>query len=135
MEYLLNLDRRLSHLLTMPFIYAIFFAILFLDICIELYQHICFPVYRIPLVPRGEYIRIDRHKLQYLNIFQKMNCMYCGYVNGFLRYAVEIGAKTEQYWCAIKHKEMPEKSFRKPKHQEAFMNYDDKETFNNFKNK
>jgi hypothetical protein len=32
-----------------------------------------------------------------------MNCMYCGYGNGVLAYAVEVAARTEQYWCPIKH--------------------------------
>jgi hypothetical protein len=29
--------------------------------------------------------------------------MYCSYVNGLLAYAREIAARTEQYWCPIKH--------------------------------
>jgi hypothetical protein len=31
------------------------------------------------------------------------NCVYCGYANGVLAYVREIAARTEQYWCPIKH--------------------------------
>ena len=46
---------------------------------------------------------IDRHRLEYLNALQKLNCVYCGYVNGLIGYAREIASRTEQYWCPIKH--------------------------------
>ena len=39
----------------------------------------------------------------YLNIFERAHCMYCSYANGLLSYAREILAKTEQYFCPIKH--------------------------------
>jgi hypothetical protein len=29
--------------------------------------------------------------------------MYCGYGNGVVSYVREIIARTEQYWCPIKH--------------------------------
>ena len=29
--------------------------------------------------------------------------MYCGYGNGLMSYVKEIIARTEQYWCPIKH--------------------------------
>ena len=41
--------------------------------------------------------------LAYLNLFEKFNCIYCGYGNGVLSYAREISARTEQYWCPVKH--------------------------------
>lgn len=34
---------------------------------------------------------------------EKFNCIYCGYGNGLAAYAKEIIARTEQYWCPIKH--------------------------------
>lgn len=74
-----------------------------LDVLVTLYQHICFPVYRIPLVRRREYIVIDRQHLVYLNAVEKFNCMYCGYSNGLIEYVREITSRTEQYWCPIKH--------------------------------
>ena len=46
---------------------------------------------------------IDRHHLSYLNGIEKMNCVYCGYFNGLGAYVQEVVARTEQYWCPIKH--------------------------------
>jgi hypothetical protein len=46
---------------------------------------------------------IDRHSLSYLNSIEKLNCIYCGYAGGVFAYAREIAARTEQYWCPIKH--------------------------------
>ncbi len=36
---------------------------------------------------------------------EKFNCIYCGYGNGVAAYGKEIIARTEQYWCPIKHAE------------------------------
>ena len=52
---------------------------------------------------RREYILLDRRHLAYLNWVEKLNCEYCGYANGVLAWSGEIGARTEQYWCPIKH--------------------------------
>jgi hypothetical protein len=38
-----------------------------------------------------------------LNGIEKVNCVYCGYANGLIGYVREITARTEQYWCPIKH--------------------------------
>jgi hypothetical protein len=46
---------------------------------------------------------IDRQSLSYLNPIEKLNCVYCGYFNGLIAYVQEIAARTEQYWCPIKH--------------------------------
>jgi len=46
---------------------------------------------------------IDRQYLAYLNIIEKIDCMYCGYAVGMIAYASEILARTEQYFCPIKH--------------------------------
>jgi hypothetical protein len=70
---------------------------------ITAYQWLCFPVYGIPRVRRTRYFVIDRHKLAYLNAIEKANCVYCGYANGLLAYVREVAARTEQYWCPIKH--------------------------------
>lgn len=96
-------DADLLTILTVPFIWACLFPTLFLDVFVSLYQAVCFPVYGIPKVKRGKYIVIDRHSLSYLNFIEKLNCIYCGYVNGFLAYLREVAARTEQYWCPIKH--------------------------------
>jgi len=46
---------------------------------------------------------IDRQSLTHLNPTEKINCIYCGYFNGVIGYIQEIAARTEQYWCPIKH--------------------------------
>jgi len=66
-------------------------------------QALCFPVYRIVKVRRADYIVLDRHQLGYLNLFEKIHCNYCGYASGLVAYVYEILARTEQYFCPIKH--------------------------------
>ncbi|HLX65114.1 MAG TPA: hypothetical protein VKX17_27845 [Planctomycetota bacterium] len=90
-------------LLSAPVIWSCLFPVLLMDVVCTFYQFFCFPIYGIPKVRRADYIVIDRHKLGYLNFFERLNCAYCGYVNGFLAYATEIAGRTEQYWCPIKH--------------------------------
>ncbi len=89
--------------LTAPVIWSIILPTLLLDVFVSVYQFICFPLYKIPKVKRSRYIIIDRHALGYLNIIEKINCTYCGYFNGLMAYIQEIAARTEQYWCPIKH--------------------------------
>jgi hypothetical protein len=38
-----------------------------------------------------------------LNALEKLNCAYCSYANGIVAYTREVAARTEQYWCPIKH--------------------------------
>ena len=90
-------------ILTAPVIYANIVPLMLLDACMSLYQAICFPVYRIPRVRRGEYLRFDRSHLAYLNWIEALNCRYCSYANGLIAYVREIASRTEQYWCPIKH--------------------------------
>lgn len=91
------------NVLSAPIIYSMIFPFMLLDLTISLYQAICFPLYRITKVERKNYIVIDRHHLSYLNSIEKLNCIYCGYINGLITYSREIVARTEQYWCPIKH--------------------------------
>ncbi len=93
--------------LTSPFIYMVLVPFVLLDVLISIYQKICFPVYGLPQVKRSDYLKLDRHKLHYLNIIQKINCEYCSYGNGILAYASEIASLTEMYWCPIKHASTP----------------------------
>ena len=44
-----------------------------------------------------------REQLNYLNALEKLNCAYCAYANGVFAYVREVGSRTEQYWCPIKH--------------------------------
>jgi len=97
------LDASLRNILTAPIIWSIIFPALLIDVTVSLFQAICFPAYGIPKVKRSDYIVMDRHYLKYLNLIEKANCYYCGYFNGLLLYIEEIAARTEQYWCPIKH--------------------------------
>lgn len=97
------LESQPRNLISAPIIYSIIFPVVLLDAWISIYQTICFPLYRIAKVPRSQYIIVDRHKLPYLNVIEKFNCIYCGYCGGVFAYAREIAARTEQYWCPIKH--------------------------------
>lgn len=93
----------LRNVVSIPFIYGMIIPLVFMDITITLYQHICFRLYNISRVVRADYIVMDRHQLSYLNGIEKFNCIYCGYGNGVIAYSREIIARTEQYWCPIKH--------------------------------
>ena len=97
------LGNRPLNLVTAPIIYGMVLPMLLLDACISIYQATCFPIYKIPKVKRGDYMIFDRHHLSYLNLIEKSHCMYCTYGNGLLAYATEIIARTEQYFCPIKH--------------------------------
>jgi hypothetical protein len=90
-------------LLTMPLIYGMALPLLILDLSVSCYQLGCFTAWGIAKVKRSEYVVIDRHRLGYLNLVQKLNCVFCGYGNGVIAYAREVTARTEQYWCPIKH--------------------------------
>ena len=96
-------DAKILNILTAPVIWACLIPAVIFDLSLTIYQSICFPVYGIPKVKRGDYIVLDRHYLSYLNPIEKLNCLYCGYFNGMAAYIREIGARTEQYWCPIKH--------------------------------
>jgi hypothetical protein len=96
-------EGNLLSLLTAPIIYSLLLPFVLLDLWVTLYQSICFPIYRVPRVARDRYFAIDRHKLAYLNGIEKVNCTYCSYANGVIAYAREVAARTEQYWCPIKH--------------------------------
>lgn len=99
--YLLN--ATFLNIVTAPIIWCCLLPAVFMDLIITLYQAVYFPVYNIPKVDRSEYIIIDHHDLEYLNVFEKVNCLYCSYFNGMIAYVQEIAARTEQYWCPVKH--------------------------------
>jgi hypothetical protein len=94
---------ELRNVLSAPFVYAMIIPLLLLDLFVSSYQAICFPLYRIPKVKRSNYIIVDRHHLGYLNVIEKLNCIYCGYGDGLLAYTRQILSRTEMYWCPIKH--------------------------------
>jgi hypothetical protein len=89
--------------LSAPIIYSLIMPFAVVDAWVSLYQAVCFRVYGIPQVSRGRYMVFDRAGLRYLNALEKLNCAYCSYVNGVIAYTREVGSRTEQYWCPIKH--------------------------------
>ncbi|MDH5570304.1 MAG: hypothetical protein OEY89_00985 [Gammaproteobacteria bacterium] len=90
-------------LLVSPVVYSLIIPLVLFDIFIWVYQVVCFTVYGIPKVKRRDYIALDRHKLKYLNVIERFNCLFCSYGNGFIAYAQEVASRSEQYWCPIKH--------------------------------
>ena len=112
--------------LTAPFIYVLIIPFLMLDLLVSLYQFVCFPVYGIPKVRRQDHMIFDRHRLGYLNIIEKFNCFYCAYGNGLISYVREIAARTEQYWCPIKHAQRVAGAHS---HYSHFLDYGDAESY------
>lgn len=94
---------RPQNLITGPIIYAMIFPLMMLDFCVSFYQWACFPIYGITRVRRADYIVFDRRHLGYLNFIEKFHCTYCEYGNGLMSYMAEILARTEEYFCPIKH--------------------------------
>ncbi|NTV93900.1 MAG: hypothetical protein HGA75_00585 [Thiobacillus sp.] len=90
-------------ILTAPVIYGAALPLALLDLAVTVYQAICFPIYKIAKVRRADHFVYDRHLLPYLNWIERMNCLYCSYGNGLMSYGREIIARTELYWCPIKH--------------------------------
>lgn len=100
-KYLFNANPLM--VLTAPVIYSLIVPFVLIDLMVMAYQAICFPVYGIPKVRRRDYLVFDRHHLAYLNIIEKVNCAYCSYCNGVAGFVREVTARTEIYWCPIKH--------------------------------
>jgi hypothetical protein len=97
------LQGRFLAYLTAPIIYSGMIPFMLLDLFLTVYQGICFPVYGVPKARREDYFVYDRANLKYLNLLERLNCLYCSYGNGLFAYATEISARTEQHWCPIKH--------------------------------
>ena len=94
---------RPQNLITGPLIYGMAIPLLLLDACVSFYQWACFPIYGIVKVRRSDYLVFDRRHLGYLNFIEKFHCTYCEYGNGLMGYMREILARTEAYFCPIKH--------------------------------
>lgn len=93
----------LPHLLSSPLIYAMTIPAIFLDVMLFLYVKVVGKVFKFDFPKRNTYIVFDRQYLGYLNIMEKLNCMYCSYFNGLMAYASAIASRTELYFCPIKH--------------------------------
>ena len=94
---------RPQNLITGPIIYGMIIPLVILDLFVSFYQAACFPIYKIAKVRRADYIVLDRQHLEYLNFIEKFHCTYCAYGTGLIAYMYEIVARTEQYFCPIKH--------------------------------
>ncbi|MCB9798407.1 hypothetical protein H6758_01635 [Candidatus Nomurabacteria bacterium] len=127
MEYKKYPERTPLNIVSIPFIYMMIVPSVILHIFLEIYHTVCFPLYGIPYLKTRDYIKIDRHRLKYLNPVEKLNCMYCGYVNGLFHYASMVAAMTEHYWCGIKHEK--KKGFQPPEHHKDYPEFGDKEAF------
>ena len=99
--YILN--ARPLVVLTAPIIYSLIVPFVLIDVWVMLYQEICYPAYGLKKVRRRDYLVFDRQYLAYLNSLEKLNCAYCSYVGGVIAFVREVAARTEQYWCPIKH--------------------------------
>jgi hypothetical protein len=131
MEYK-KYNKRIQYILSIPIIWGMLFPLFVFDFCLEIYHRACFYLYDIKFVSRKRFIKIDRHKLSYLNFIDKINCAYCGYGVGLLRYALEIARQTENFWCSIQH-DLNGDEFKCPIHHKAFMQYGDKKTYQKLK--
>lgn len=94
---------RPQNLITGPVIYSMIVPLALLDLCVSFYQAACFPIYGVAKAHRGDYIVFDRQQLEYLNFVEKFHCTYCAYGTGLIAYVAEIVARTEEYFCPIKH--------------------------------
>jgi hypothetical protein len=103
MEYKKHHNRIFGHWFAGLFVWMPLLVMLLLDLVIEIYHRVCFPIYGLPYVKRSKYIIFDRQKLSYLRWYDKIYCTYCAYANGVLPFTAAIAKETERYWCAIKH--------------------------------
>lgn len=117
---------RPLNLITGPIIYSMIIPLLIVDLLISFYQFSCFPIYKIARVRRADFIVFDRSQLQYLNFIEKFHCFYCEYANGLIAYIQEIIARTEEYFCPIKHARKVVGSHNRYAH---FLDYGDADNF------
>jgi len=90
-------------LLSAPVVYGMVLPALLLDLMLFIYTYVVSRVFKITFVQRKDYIVFDRQYLGYLNIVEKLNCLYCSYFNGLMQYSAAIAGRTELYFCPIKH--------------------------------
>ena len=93
----------LLQLLSAPVVYMMIVPAIVLDIMLFIYGYVVSRVFKIKFGKRSDYIVFDRQYLGYLNVVEKLNCLYCAYFNGLMQYASSIAARTEFYFCPIKH--------------------------------
>ncbi len=96
-------EAPLLHILSAPIVYMMIIPAVILDIFLFVYVLVIFPIYKFPKIKRSDYIVFDRQYLGYLNFIEKLNCVYCSYFNGLMNYTVAVAARSELYFCPIKH--------------------------------
>jgi len=116
----------LLHLLTAPLIYAMVIPAIMFDVLLFVYQQVAFRVFKFEFIRRSDYMHFDHHYLGYLNIIEKLNCLYCSYFNGLMQYASAIAGRTELFFCPIKH---AKKVVSQHKFYEEFLSYGDEEEY------
>src|SRR4051812_40241341 len=79
MRYKRSGNVQARRMASMPFIWMMFLPLIILDLFVEAFHRVCFPLYGLPYVRRRSYIRMDRHQLPYLPWADKINCAYCSY--------------------------------------------------------
>src|SRR2546428_14116035 len=109
---------RVRTLVAAPFIFVMIVPLVILDVCVEIYQRVVFPLLGAAVVSRREFIRFDRLRLEYLDPIQKLGCWYCGYANGLLHYASRIAEQTEEIFRPIE--QQPVGGFHHQQHHIAF---------------
>jgi hypothetical protein len=67
---------ELRNVVSAPFVYAMIIPFAILDGFLFVFQSVCFPLYRIPKVRRSNFVVLDRHHLGYLNVVERMNCIF-----------------------------------------------------------
>ena len=114
------------HFLAAPIIYAMIIPSMLFDLTIFIYQQVVFRIFKFKFIKRSDYIIFDHQYLGYLNPIEKVNCLYCSYVNGLMQYASAIAGRTELYFCPIKH---AKKVAHEHNYYDAFLSYGDGEDY------
>ena len=117
-----KLDVTFREYLFSPLVYIFVVPAIMFHIALELYHRSVFWGYKIPYVSSKDFFIFDRHNVQQLNFIEKLNCLYCSYVNGLMGYAKEIAGRSERYWCPFKHKKDPAQPHS---HYMKFIEFDD----------
>lgn len=125
----MNIKKTSIHVISIPFIWLPFIPVLVAHIAVSIYMNVAFRMYGIKLVNFNDYFVMDRQKLPYLSIIEKINCGYCSYANAVFMYMAEVGQRTEYYWCGIKHHNQPDNPVFA--YQSKFAKYGDEAEYKN----
>jgi len=129
----MNYKKTSIHIISIPFIWLPFIPTIIAHLAVSIYMNIAFRMYGIKVVKFFDYFALDRQKLPYLSLIEKINCAYCSYANAVFMYMAEVGQRTEYYWCGIKHKNQPDNpAFA---YQEKFAKYGDEQDYKNVRKK